>query len=230
MKSQSETPNKKPLSLEEAKQSDRCRICHRTIAAKMQPAGWKDRFESLLYPIHIVLRRGHEFAHKDCLPPEPPKPTSDEKPKNNSLDYWTHVYSDGKEKLGHTSDCQFWGVKICDCGLLTHLRFAHIDPSSLYPKFNEELANHERRMETLKLSPLAENMVSRFEQLLRQQATHYQERSCDECGQTVLDYIVNSRGDMDPEWPKDKPMFLADMFNQNKDNKGTTKTLCQNCG
>lgn len=212
---------KQPLSLEEAKESNRCRICYRSIKATMQPVGWKDRFDELLYPIYVVLNSGQEFAHKDCLPPEPPKPT--QKSKNTSLDYWTH-----NGKLSHTSDCHFWVAKICDCGLLTRLRAAHEDRDS-YPKYSEEVAYHDQRVHAL--NPFSESMISRFEQLIRQQAVHYQEYPCDECGQIILDYVINDapsyRNLKDPE---EGPMFIADLFNSNKDTPGTTKTYCNNCG
>lgn len=219
--------SKQSLSLEEAKESNRCRICHQSIIVKMQPVGWKDRFDELLYPVHIILNGGQEFAHKNCLPPVPPRPTVEQKPKNNSLDYWTHKYSDGDYKLGHTSDCSFWGSKVCDCGLLTHLRAAHSEKQDLYPKYREEMSQHERRLHML--NPIAQSMVSRFEQLLRQQAVHYQERPCDGCGQIILDCVINSTPNLDPEWPKDKPLFIADLFNSNKETSGITKTYCRSC-
>jgi hypothetical protein len=224
-----------PLTLEEARKSDRCRICHQAIKATMQPAGWKDRFDELLYPVHVVLNAGQEFAHKSCLPTDPPKPTSEQKPKNSSLDYWTHTYSDGKEKLGHTSDCHFWGARICDCGLLTHLRAAHSeDKYTLYPKYREEMSQHDQRIYAV--NPLAESMIFRFEQLLRQQAVHYQERPCDGCDQIIMDCVVNntphdtSRDTLYP-WPEDKPMFIADLFNSNIDPDDPTrvKTYCRDC-
>ena len=219
-----------PLALEEAKQSDRCRICHQSIKAEMQPAGWKDRFDKLLYPVNVILNYGEEFAHKNCLPPEPAKPTSEEKPKNSSLDYWTHTYSDGKERLGHTSDCHFWAARICDCGLLTHLRATQIEEKyDLYPKYREEMGQHEQRIDLT--NPIVESMISRFEQLLRQQALHYQERPCDECGQIIMDYVVNAYPTpIDDGWPKDKPMFIADIFNKkNPDDPARVKTYCRNC-
>jgi hypothetical protein len=220
---------KLPLTLEEAKESERCRICHQIINVTCQPAGWKDKFGELLYPMHLVLNAGQEFAHKSCLPPEPSKPTT--KPKNNSLDYWTHTYSDGNERLGHTSDCHFWVAMICDCGLLTHLRAAPIeDKYDLYPTYREEMSQHDQRIYAL--NPLSESMISRFEQLLRQQAVHYQERPCDECGQIIMDYVINNTPDPSPsDWPKDKPMFIADMFNSKKepDDTAKIKTYCRDC-
>lgn len=224
---------KQPLTLEEARESNCCRICHAPIEVTCQPVGWKDRFEKLLYPVHVVLNAGQEFAHKDCLPPELPKPTPEQKPKNSSLDYWTHTYSDGKEKLGHTSDCHFWGAKICDCGLLTHLRFSGYDAQdAVYPNYQEEMAQHERRIEALRWP---ESFIARTEQLIRQQALHYQERPCDDCGQIIIDVVVNTTP-KDPDspssdWPRDKPMFIADLFNQNKgpDDSAQVKTYCREC-
>ena len=230
---QSQLPSKEPLSLEEARESDRCRICHHSIRAECQPVGWKDRFDELLYPVQVVLHAGQEFAHKKCLPPEPPKPTKEEKPKNNSLDYWTHTYSDGKEKLGHTSDCHFWSARICDCGLLTHLRAIYYENKcDIYPNYREEMAQHEQRIYAV--NPIVESMISRFEQLLRQQAVHYQERPCDGCGQIIMDCVINNRPDdqtASPDWPRDKPMFIADLFNKrNPDDPARVKTYCRDCG
>jgi len=225
---------KEPLELKEARESNRCRICHQAIGAEMQPSGWKDRFDELLYPVHVVLNTGQEFAHKDCLPPEPPKPTPEQKPKNSSLDYWTHTYSDGKEKLGHTSDCHFWGAKICDCGLLTHLRATgYEDKRTFYLNYQKEMMQHEQRMDAI--NPIVESMISRLEQLIRQQAVHYQERPCDECGQVIMDYVVNNtpRDPAGPpsDWLSDKPMFIADLFNSKKDpdDPARIKTYCRNC-
>lgn len=58
------------LSLNQAKQERRCRICGETIIVAGAPAGWMEDFGSQVYPIKITLNFGEEFAHTDCLPHE----------------------------------------------------------------------------------------------------------------------------------------------------------------
>ena len=216
----------KPLSLEDAQERECCRICHQPVEVEtgQQPIGWKTRFVELLYPTNLVLNRGSEFAHKVCLPAEkPPQPPD---PLKDPLRNWTF-----RGELGHTGDCSFWGSKLCDCGLLTQLRFAGSETQQRYPNYYDEMASHEHR---IRLVRGQESLVQRFEQLVRQQAVHYQERPCANCGQTILDFVINDYPDTDKAnsgWPVDKPMFIDDLFNQNRDpdDLARVKSYCRNC-
>lgn len=59
------------ISLNQARDESRCRICGEPI--KMtdgRPVGWKDEFRAQLFPVAIVLNYGEEFAHPQCLKEE----------------------------------------------------------------------------------------------------------------------------------------------------------------
>ena len=69
-----------PLSLSQAQAEHRCRICGRkvfdeTFEDQMAvdrlrnnlPPDWHTLYESIYYPLELVLRCGDEFAHPACL-------------------------------------------------------------------------------------------------------------------------------------------------------------------
>lgn len=60
------------ITLEQAKQTGCCRICGGVICEPGDkpfgyPAGWKDIFRVMLYPLNVTLNYGEEFAHTTCL-------------------------------------------------------------------------------------------------------------------------------------------------------------------
>lgn len=60
------------ITIYEAREQNRCRICGETIEMKGgNPVGWKDEFREMLFPVHVVLNFGKEFAHGKCLGVEP---------------------------------------------------------------------------------------------------------------------------------------------------------------
>lgn len=72
-----EAPPPKPvgkLTLEEAKEHYRCRICGEKVLVGACPKGWREEFGEQVYPEHVVLDFGEEFAHGRCLGREAPKP------------------------------------------------------------------------------------------------------------------------------------------------------------
>lgn len=64
------------LSLREAKDRSKCRICEGTIhRVGGQPLGWMESFGVRCYPApSITLNFGKEFAHTECLKPKKEKP------------------------------------------------------------------------------------------------------------------------------------------------------------
>ena len=56
------------LSLIQARQEHRCRICGEEIEGSIgRPEGWCYSFGEQLYPVKIKLAFGREFAHPDCV-------------------------------------------------------------------------------------------------------------------------------------------------------------------
>lgn len=57
------------LTLKEAQEQHRCRICEDSIVFDTtgSPSGWTHEFDELIFPLHVILRYGEEFAHAKCL-------------------------------------------------------------------------------------------------------------------------------------------------------------------
>ena len=95
------------------------------------------------------------------------------------------------------------------------MRYNH-EIQELYPNFRKEMLQHDNRIDAIKD---LESLVSRFEQFVRQKALHYKERPCDECGQVILDIVMNT---MHPGEDLSKgPQFMSDWMG--------CKTYCKNC-
>jgi hypothetical protein len=56
------------LSLNQAKEESRCRICGEQIEglADGAPKGWENKFGEQMYPVKIKLNFGNEFSHTEC--------------------------------------------------------------------------------------------------------------------------------------------------------------------
>lgn len=59
------------LTLEEARARRVCRVCGGPIEVGVQPAGWKDDYGAMVWPVALTLDFGREFAHTGCLAPTP---------------------------------------------------------------------------------------------------------------------------------------------------------------
>ena len=55
-------------------------------------------------------------------------------------------------KIVHDGDCDIFRVKICTCGLLHMLR-GDEESSKIYPKYDEEIGEHERRLDYIQRHP-----------------------------------------------------------------------------
>lgn len=171
------------MNLEDARSQNRCRICEEIINVEALPKGWKDRFNELLHPIHLILDFGKEFAHANCLPKD--------KNKNKQCDKGPLSNWGGRKSLRHWGDCQFWQIKICDCGLLRRLLF-HYEERRYYKNFWDELTQHENRIEFLReaLKKDTDNILGRWEKFISEKGVHYQLRACDGCGTKCYEALI----------------------------------------
>lgn len=58
------------ITVKEAQDRGVCRICEESVnIGGPAPMGWKTEFREQVFPVHLVLDFGNEFAHKKCLAP-----------------------------------------------------------------------------------------------------------------------------------------------------------------
>ena len=60
-------PKTQMLTLQEAKEQRRCRICGELIPMQGLPEGIEDKVRDCLCPIKVAFNGGKEFAHTACL-------------------------------------------------------------------------------------------------------------------------------------------------------------------
>lgn len=69
-------------------------------------------------------------------------------PSKLFLRFHRKTQADPLGTLTHHGDCETYRVKICTCGLLHDLRPVK-NANKIYPKFDEELGQHEQAIEKL---------------------------------------------------------------------------------
>jgi hypothetical protein len=202
------------MDLDKAKELGVCRVCEIPFKGiDVQPAGWQDRFGSLVYPQSIVLDFGKEFAHEACLPHrikigEPPEPNEP------SLSHWG-----SKGSYTHHADCYFWSYKFCDCGLLNHIRYTGLRDD--YPNYDSERFSHTNRVDLIKdliANPKESTILKEWEAKIKKMAVNYTEVECSGCGEPMLEYVMIDKDGK----PKRMSEFFGDTF-------GPYVTICKKC-
>jgi len=114
--------------------------------------------------------------------------------------------------FSHAGDCSYYSHRVCDCGLLSHLRFQH-EERSKYPKFSEQLAEHERRLELMRaLSDEDKSLLEEYERIIKYIARAYVDSSCSRCGSYILEAVLMPMAE--GEEPQKMSEVFGDIFDK----------------
>lgn len=63
------------MTVTEARNEMRCRICKEKVTPCGSPEGWQFMFREMIYPMAFTLNFGKKFAHTKCLTDKNTSPT-----------------------------------------------------------------------------------------------------------------------------------------------------------